>query len=124
MSNANSDISFNKQIWPVYFLNGIQSIAFGSFIFLILPLSLLMWPEDPYHALEIGILITTLYWTGSVFGLLFGKFVDKYSRRNIFSLVVSSLSIYLFNKYILFFANRIKSIGRLYLLTISKNPLS
>jgi len=79
----NEKIKINKELWPIYILNGIQSIAFGSFIVLVVPLSLLMWPDDPYHALEIGILITILFWTGAFFGLIIGKLVDKFSRIHI-----------------------------------------
>ena len=76
-------VPFNKKLWPVYILNGIQSIAFGSFIVLVVPLSLLMWPNEEYHALEIGILLTTLYWTGAFFGLLIARLIDQLSRTKI-----------------------------------------
>lgn len=80
--NSNKDgYSFNKRLWPIYFLNGFQSIAFGSFMILVVPLSLLFWPNEPYHALEMGILITTLFWSGSISGLILGRIIDKYSRR-------------------------------------------
>ena len=86
MTESTSDsqtVSFNKELWPIYILNGVQSIAFGTFIVLVVQLSLLMWPNDPYHALEIGILLTTLYWTGALFGLFIGRLIDKFSRVKI-----------------------------------------
>ena len=79
-TSKNQINSINRDLWPLYVLNGVQSIAFGSFIVLVVPLSMLMWPGDVYHALEIGILITTLFWSGSFCGLLFGRLVDKFSR--------------------------------------------
>jgi MFS family permease len=81
------DLSFNKVLWPVYILNGIQSIAFGSFIVLVVPLSFLMWPNDPYHGLEIGFLLTTLYWSGAFCGLLVGRMIDRFSRVKIIFIV-------------------------------------
>ncbi|MGV9202522.1 MAG: MFS transporter [Promethearchaeia archaeon] len=83
-NNSEKDISINainKRFWPLYLLNGFQSIGFGSFVVLVVPLSLLFWPNEPYHALEIGILITTLFWSGSFAGLFIGRLVDIYSRR-------------------------------------------
>jgi MFS family permease len=80
-------ISYNRIFWPIYFLNGFQSIAWGGIIFLIVPLSRLMWPNEPSHALEMGILITALSWSASISGLAFGHFIDKYSRKWIITII-------------------------------------
>ncbi len=79
--------SYNKLIWPVYLLNGFNSIAFAGIIILMVPLSSLIWPGEDYHALEMGILMTTLLWTSSVSGLLLGKLIDKYSRVKILLII-------------------------------------
>jgi len=86
-NNLEKKVNFNRIFWPIYFLNGFQSIAWGGIIFLIVPLSRLMWPSEPTHALEMGILITTLSWSASVSGLLFGHFVDKHSRKKIITII-------------------------------------
>jgi hypothetical protein len=54
-NNLEKKVNFNRIFWPIYFLNGFQSIAWGGIIFLIVPLSRLMWPSEPTHALEMGI---------------------------------------------------------------------
>lgn len=74
---------YNHILWPIYFLNGFQSIAWGGIIFLIVPISRIIWPGDPSHALEMGIMITTLSWSASISGLLLGFYIDKYSRKKI-----------------------------------------
>jgi MFS family permease len=51
------------------------------------PLSSLIWPGEKYHALEMGILMTTLLWTSSVSGLIFGRMIDKYSRIKILTII-------------------------------------
>lgn len=76
-------ISYNKKIWPVYILGGFQSLAYSGFFVLVVPLSLLIWPEEPYHALEMGILVTMLLWVSSITGIAFGRLIDKYSRTKI-----------------------------------------
>jgi len=89
--NTNSEKSFNRVFWPLYILNGFQSVAYGAMIVLVVPLALIIWPNDlaEIHALEMGILYTTLSWSGSFAGLIFGKLIDKYSRKKI--IIVISL---------------------------------
>jgi MFS family permease len=86
-SKSEKEPNFHRTLWPIYFLNGFQSIAWGGIIFLIVPLSRLMWPSEPTHALEMGILITTLSWAASISGLLFGHYVDKHSRKKIITII-------------------------------------
>lgn len=78
---------YNSILWPIYFLNGFQSIAWGGIIFLIVPISRIIWPGDPTHALEMGIMITTLSWSASISGLLLGFYIDKYSRKQILFII-------------------------------------
>ena len=87
MELNDSHQSYNKLIWPVYLLNGFNSIAFAGIIILMVPLSSLIWPSEPYHALEMGILMTTLLWTSSVSGLFLGRLIDKYSRVKILLII-------------------------------------
>ncbi len=88
-NNLNSEKSFNKIFWPLYLLNGFQSIAYGAIIVLVVPLALIIWPNDPsdIHALEMGILYTTLSWSSSFAGLYFGRLIDKYSRKKIIIII-------------------------------------
>ncbi|MFX1496789.1 MAG: MFS transporter [Promethearchaeota archaeon] len=87
--SSNSEKSFNRIFWPLYLLNGFQSIAYGAIIVLVVPLALIIWPNDlpAIHALEMGILYTTLSWSSSFSGLLFGRFIDKYSRKKIIIII-------------------------------------
>jgi MFS family permease len=55
-------------------------LAFGGIFILVVPLSSLFWPGDSYHALEMGILITSMFWGNSLAGLIFGRLIDKYNR--------------------------------------------
>lgn len=87
--NSNAKNSFNRVFWPLYLLNGFQSIAYGAMIVLVVPLALIIWPNDlaEIHALEMGILYTTLSWSSSFAGLIFGRLIDKYSRKNIIIII-------------------------------------
>ncbi|MFX1387145.1 MAG: MFS transporter [Promethearchaeota archaeon] len=89
VKDINSKSSFNKVFWPLYLLNGFQSVAYGAMIVLVVPLALIIWPNDlaEIHALEMGILYTTLSWTSSFGGLIFGRLIDKYSRKIIIIII-------------------------------------
>ncbi|MBA7568490.1 hypothetical protein ES708_10219 [subsurface metagenome] len=87
MELNDSHQSYNKLIWPVYLLNGFNSIAFAGIIILMVPLSSLIWPGEDYHALEMGILMTTLLWSSSLSGLFLGRLIDKYSRVKILLII-------------------------------------
>jgi MFS family permease len=87
LDSKNSDIRLTRTFWPLYLLNGFQHISFGGIIVLVVPLSLLMWPDDPYHAIEMGVLITVLFWSDSLAGLIFGRLIDKHSRKNIIIMI-------------------------------------
>jgi MFS family permease len=89
-ANFKPEKSYHKDIWPIYLLNGFNSIAFGGLIILIVPLSSLFWPGEDYHAFEMGILVTTLLWTSSITGIVFGWLIDRYSRVKIL-LIISIL---------------------------------
>ena len=67
----------------MFLLVGFQSLAFGGLIVLVVPLSFIIWPNDPYHALEMGILITVLFWVSAAGGVLFGFYIDKFRRTKI-----------------------------------------
>ncbi len=82
-----SEFSLSKIFWPLYLLGGLQSLAFGGLIVLVVPLSFMIWPNEPYHALEMGILITALFWVASLGGILFGMLIDKFNRTKILFLI-------------------------------------
>ena len=44
----------------------------------------MIWPEEPYHAFEIGLLLAAYFWAMSIAGIVFGRLVDKYSRKKIY----------------------------------------
>jgi len=76
-----------KSFWALYLLTGCFSIAFSGIYILIVPLSSLFWPNDPYHALEMGFLISSMFWANSLAGLIFGRLIDRFSRTKILFLI-------------------------------------
>lgn len=84
---SNSDFSIHGTFWSLYLLGGLQTLAYAGFTILIVQLSLIMWPDEPYHALEIGILLMVLFWVSSICGLFFGILIDKFSRTKIIFII-------------------------------------
>ena len=85
--SENSEFSLFKHFWSLYLLGGFQSLAYAGFTILVVPLSLIMWPDEPYHALEIGILVSVLFWVSSLTGLVFGILIDRFSRKKIIFII-------------------------------------
>jgi len=85
--SENSEFSLFKHFWSLYLLGGFQSLAYAGFTILIVPLSLIMWPGEPYHALEIGILVSVLFWVSSLTGLIFGFLIDRFSRKKMIFII-------------------------------------
>ncbi len=46
-------------------------------------LSKIIWPNDNFHSKEIGFLLGIGSWVIAVVGLVYGKIVDKFSRKKI-----------------------------------------
>jgi MFS family permease len=86
-STNNSNFSIHENFWSIYLLGGLQTLAYSGFTILVVPLSLIIWPDEPYHALEIGILLTVLFWVSSIGGLFFGILIDKISRTKIIFMI-------------------------------------
>ncbi len=59
-------------------------MAIYSIIVNFVPISYIIWPEEPYHAFEIGLLLAAYFWAMSIAGIVFGRLVDKYSRKKIY----------------------------------------
>ncbi|MHA1731015.1 MAG: MFS transporter [Promethearchaeota archaeon] len=68
-----------------------QDLAFSALFILIVPISGIIWPGEPFHALEIGLVLTVGSWTSSLAGLALGKVVDRRSRKKLL-VVVSAVN--------------------------------
>ena len=87
MSSDNTGENFHKTLLPLYILAGCFSLAFSGIYILVVPLSSLFWPNEPFHALEMGILIASMFFSIAIAGFFFGKLIDKYNRVKIFFVV-------------------------------------
>lgn len=85
--NQEEKVRIAGLFWPVFILNGLYSVSWGGIIFLIVPISRIFWPNEPAHALEMGVIITTLSWGASASGLFFGRMIDNLKRVTIIAAI-------------------------------------
>ena len=90
-----NNINIIKTMWPLYTLAGCFSVAFSGIFILVVPLSSLFWPGEPFHAIEMGILITMMLWVTSIAGIIFGRIIDnhKFKRTKILFIVAISRGV-------------------------------
>lgn len=95
MSELNDEdigIPLLNSLWPIFILAGLFSMGFSGIYILVVPLSSLFWPDEPFHALEMGILITTMLWGVSLSGMIFGRFIDNHKINRIKILFVVAIA--------------------------------
>jgi MFS family permease len=49
-------------------------------------ISNMLWPREPFHALQLGAMITIRLWIDGLMALFWGYLVDRYNRKKIFSI--------------------------------------
>ncbi|MFX0072255.1 MAG: MFS transporter [Candidatus Hermodarchaeota archaeon] len=81
--DKDTEIPLFNLLWPIYILTGLFSMGFSGIYILVVPLSSLFWPGEPFHALEMGILITSMLWGVSLSGMIFGRFIDSHKVNRI-----------------------------------------
>lgn len=85
-----------RKFWPLFLVQSSASMAIAGLMLNMLSFSLIIWPNDPFHALELGILVSVKLILLAIMGLVFGIFVDKYSRKKI---MIIALFIMAFAKF-------------------------
>ncbi|MBN2156295.1 MAG: MFS transporter [Candidatus Lokiarchaeota archaeon] len=80
--------------WPLLLTTAIVSTNFSIIVVNMPFLSTLIWPGDPFHAVEMGGVIAIKTWILALSGILFGTFADRFSRKHqfFFSTVLLGLS--------------------------------
>ena len=82
-----------KKLWPSFLL--FNSFAFTiSFIFInILIVSNIIWPGEPFHSVEIGLMVGLGTYATALSGILFGVLADRFSRIKLMALMEGLLGI-------------------------------
>lgn len=90
-NNENKEIHILKLLWPIFMLAGFFSIGIGGIFILIVPLSFIFWPDEPFHAFEMGLLITSILWGLALSGIIKSRFVDNHKVNRVKILFVFTI---------------------------------
>ncbi|OLS12192.1 MAG: arabinose efflux permease family protein [Promethearchaeota archaeon CR_4] len=77
---------FIRHFWGVYATYGIAGVSMAGVFLNVVAFSNVIWPGEPFHAFEIGLLVSLMTWATAVAGIFIGYLADRYSRRKIFIL--------------------------------------
>ena len=81
--NEKKEINLLRLLWPIFMLAGFFSIGIGGIFILIVPLSYIFWPDEPFHAFEMGLLITSILWGLALSGIIKSRFVDNHKLNRV-----------------------------------------
>ncbi|TXT58180.1 MAG: putative 3-hydroxyphenylpropionic transporter MhpT [Promethearchaeota archaeon] len=79
-----------KKGWPCYVSYGIRAFTASALFINLLIISQIIWPGDPFHSYEVGILIGLGTYMMAFSGFLFGNLADRYSRIVLFSVATGA----------------------------------
>ncbi len=75
------------QVIPLLILPGLSNITNSSVIVNFVTISFLFWPAEPFHAFEMGMMVSFSFWGTAIFGVLFAKYIDSNARKNLLSIL-------------------------------------
>lgn len=86
-----------KKLWSNFLAYNSFALTLSTFMINILVVSSIIWPGEPLHASEIGILLGTSIITMGLSGIIFGLLADRFSRVKLLgiSVFVSGISQFL-----------------------------
>jgi MFS family permease len=72
-----------RRTWVLLFWNASVSFMISAEFINLLVVSYKIWPGEPFHALEMGGLITARLWVDGVAALFWGYLADRFNRRKL-----------------------------------------
>lgn len=88
-----SFISIIKKFWPILLVQSAVSISISGLMLNMLGISNVIWPSEPFHELEMGVLVSSKMLTTAILGLVIGIFADRISRRKLFIFILILMGI-------------------------------
>jgi len=89
--NSTKETSF--VVWPIYILRFLIALTVAGIMLNMLVLSDIIWQDNTFYPLEMGILLGTRTWGMAVSGLLIGRLADKMSRKYLLIIMVSFIAL-------------------------------
>ncbi|MFX0138686.1 MAG: MFS transporter, partial [Candidatus Hodarchaeota archaeon] len=103
---------FLRKFWPLFFVRAVVALSVAGLMLNMLGISKIIWPYDPFHSVELGLIVGLKTISLAIMGLVFGFFADRFSRKYllIFVLMIMGIGRFFngfvplneFNTYLLF----------------------
>ena len=90
--SSNSDES-SFAVWPLYILRFLIAFTVAGIMLNMLAISDIIWQDNTFYPLQMGILIGTRTWGMALSGLLIGRLADKGSRKTLLMVMVFFIAI-------------------------------
>jgi len=89
-----------KELWPIFLSYSIIALTMAAFVLNMINFSNIMWPNDEFHAFEMGLIVSVKFVAMAFSGMIIGHFTDLFSRKNLFLFILSLIgSAYLLNGF-------------------------
>ena len=89
-----------RGLWPIFLSYSIIALTMAAFVLNMINFSKIMWPNDEFHAFEMGLIISVKFLSMAFSGMIIGHFTDLFSRKNLFLFILSLIGFaYLLNGF-------------------------
>ena len=82
-----------KNTWPAFVSKASYAMTLSAVFLNVIIISNLLWPNESFHSLELGLLIGSSMFSAAFSGIFFGYLADKYSRKNLYVFSVTFYGI-------------------------------
>lgn len=80
-----------KNAWPAFASKASYAMTISAVFLNVIIISNLLWPNEPFHSAELGLMIGGSMFSTAFSGIFFGYLVDRYSRKRLY---VFSVTLY------------------------------
>ncbi len=81
-----------RRFWPLFYIEASMRISVAGLLLNMVGLSQIIWPGDPFHSLEFGVIISAKLTILSVTGVMFGILADRFNRRGLMVLCLAIMA--------------------------------
>ena len=89
-----------RELWPFFFVYFILALTMAAFVLNMINFSEIMWPNEPFHSFEMGLILSFRMWSMAISGMIIGELADRFSRKNLFLFITGLIGVaYLVNGF-------------------------
>jgi MFS family permease len=86
-----------RRFWPLFYIETALRFSVAGLLLNMVGLSNIIWPGEPFHSLEFGIVISAKLTMLSFSGVIFGILADRYNRKRL--MIIGLLIMFIGNLF-------------------------